>query len=172
MKTRPETADEKAVASRSRRLGLSTFQKSTDIIRRGLSILLNLDHRGAVGADPLVGDGVGCLIQIPDRLLRAWADGERVTLPPVRDPLLSGLTMRDVVMASNETIMFGDKFLAGDVFSYVVDYDDIAPFCDIPGSKPGDHAAGYAMTGQGTGVLTIAEKFFNVQPLPSGAQWW
>src|SRR5487761_2668348 len=48
-------------------------QKSHDIIRRGLQILVNLDHRGAVGADPLVGDGAGCLIQIPDRLLRDWA---------------------------------------------------------------------------------------------------
>ena len=34
--------------------------------RQGLQILVNLDHRGAVGADPLVGDGAGCLIQIPD----------------------------------------------------------------------------------------------------------
>ena len=35
-------------------------RKSHDIIRRGLQILVNLDHRGAVGADPLVGDGAGC----------------------------------------------------------------------------------------------------------------
>ena len=41
-------------------------RKSHDIIRRGLQILVNLDHRGAVGADPLVGDGAGCLIQMPD----------------------------------------------------------------------------------------------------------
>ena len=44
-------------------------------------ILVNLDHRGAVGADPLVGDGAGCLIQIPDALLRDWAKGAGVTLP-------------------------------------------------------------------------------------------
>ena len=48
-------------------------RKSHDIIRRGLQILVNLDHRGAVGADPLVGDGAGCLIQMPDALLRDWA---------------------------------------------------------------------------------------------------
>ena len=34
-------------------------RKSHDIVRQGLSILVNLDHRGAVGADPLVGDGAG-----------------------------------------------------------------------------------------------------------------
>ena len=56
-------------------------RKTHDIIGRGLQILVNLDHRGAVGADPLVGDGAGCLIQIPDKLLRHWADGQRVALP-------------------------------------------------------------------------------------------
>jgi glutamate synthase (NADPH/NADH) large chain len=56
-------------------------RKSHDIVRRGLQILVNLDHRGAVGADPLVGDGAGCLIQIPDALLRHWADGRGLPLP-------------------------------------------------------------------------------------------
>src|SRR5262245_28067907 len=57
-------------------------RKSHDLIRRGLQILVNLDHRGAVGADPLVGDGAGCLIQIPDALLRDWASKSGLTLPP------------------------------------------------------------------------------------------
>jgi glutamate synthase (NADPH/NADH) large chain len=57
-------------------------RKSHDIIRRGLQILLNLDHRGAVGADPLVGDGAGILIQTPDALLRDWAGKKGLTLPP------------------------------------------------------------------------------------------
>src|SRR3954466_13686888 len=56
-------------------------RKSHDIIASGLEILVNLDHRGAVGADPLVGDGAGCLIQTPDALLRRWADGQKLTLP-------------------------------------------------------------------------------------------
>ena len=56
-------------------------RKSHDIIARGLQILVNLDHRGAVGADPLVGDGAGCLIQMPDALLRDWASGRGLTLP-------------------------------------------------------------------------------------------
>jgi glutamate synthase (NADPH/NADH) large chain len=57
-------------------------RKSHEVIECGLQILMNLDHRGAVGADPLVGDGAGCLIQIPDALLRDWADKEGVVLPP------------------------------------------------------------------------------------------
>src|SRR6267154_3281563 len=55
--------------------------KSHDIIHQGLRILLNLDHRGAVGADPLMGDGAGCMIQTPDALLRDWARKTGVDLP-------------------------------------------------------------------------------------------
>jgi len=58
-------------------------RKSHEVIQAGLKILLNLDHRGAVGADPLVGDGAGILIQIPDALYRDWANGAGVTLPPL-----------------------------------------------------------------------------------------
>ena len=58
-------------------------EKSHAIIADGLAILANLDHRGAVGADPLIGDGAGCLIQIPDDLLRAWAEDHALSLPPI-----------------------------------------------------------------------------------------
>jgi len=44
-------------------------KKSHDIIRQGLQILVNLDHRGAVGADPLAGDGAGIIMQIPHEML-------------------------------------------------------------------------------------------------------
>jgi glutamate synthase (NADPH/NADH) large chain len=57
-------------------------RKSHEVVDAGLQILVNLDHRGAVGADPLVGDGAGCLIQIPDALYRDWADTAGVALPP------------------------------------------------------------------------------------------
>ena len=46
-------------------------QRTHSIIEQGLKILENLDHRGAVGADPLMGDGAGILIQIPDEYFRA-----------------------------------------------------------------------------------------------------
>ena len=57
-------------------------EKSNRIIRDGLQILANLDHRGAVGADPLIGDGAGCLIQLPDALFRHWAEENGIPLPP------------------------------------------------------------------------------------------
>ncbi|HYD24905.1 MAG TPA: glutamate synthase large subunit [Croceibacterium sp.] len=57
-------------------------EKSHAIVGQALEILANLDHRGAVGADPLLGDGAGILMQIPDPLYRKWAQGEGLTLPP------------------------------------------------------------------------------------------
>ena len=40
-------------------------EKTHAIVRQGLEILVNLTHRGAVGADPDMGDGAGVLLQIP-----------------------------------------------------------------------------------------------------------
>jgi glutamate synthase (NADPH) large chain len=59
--------------------------KSHAIVTQALEILKNLDHRGAVGADPLLGDGAGILIQLPDPLFRTWAKGAGVDLPPAGD---------------------------------------------------------------------------------------
>ena len=56
--------------------------KAHTIISQGLKILENLDHRGAVGADALMGDGAGILIQIPDELYRAEMAAQGVELPP------------------------------------------------------------------------------------------
>ena len=57
-------------------------RKSHEIVQYGLRILLNLDHRGATGADTLFGDGAGMLLQIPDALLREEMAAQGVTLPP------------------------------------------------------------------------------------------
>ncbi|HWK64847.1 MAG TPA: glutamate synthase large subunit [Rhizobiaceae bacterium] len=55
--------------------------KSHQIIRDGLAMLENLTHRGAVGADPLVGDGAGVLVQIPDRFFREEMAKQGIELP-------------------------------------------------------------------------------------------
>ena len=44
-------------------------KQSHHMVRQGLQILENLTHRGAVGADPLAGDGAGILIQLPDAFM-------------------------------------------------------------------------------------------------------
>ncbi len=54
-------------------------QKSHDIVRNALEVLINLEHRGACGCEANTGDGAGILIQTPDRFLRKVAPFE---LPP------------------------------------------------------------------------------------------
>ena len=55
--------------------------KSHAIVTQALSILRNLTHRGATGADPLQGDGAGIMIQLPDAFLRKVCGGSALTLP-------------------------------------------------------------------------------------------
>jgi len=51
-------------------------QAGHDIVEHALTALRNLDHRGATGADPTVGDGAGILTQVPDAFLRESVDFE------------------------------------------------------------------------------------------------
>ncbi|GGD30527.1 glutamate synthase [Aureimonas glaciei] len=55
--------------------------KSHSIVEKGLQILANLTHRGAVGADPLMGDGAGMLVQIPHAFFAAELATAGITLP-------------------------------------------------------------------------------------------
>ena len=56
-------------------------EKSRKIVLDGLQILCNLEHRGAVGADPKAGDGAGILIQIPHTFFAAEAERRGFALP-------------------------------------------------------------------------------------------
>ncbi|QIG42627.1 glutamate synthase large subunit [Nocardioides anomalus] len=61
-----------------------TGEASHDIVRKGVTALLNLDHRGAAGAEPNSGDGAGILLQVPDAFLRAVSAEAGFELPPPR----------------------------------------------------------------------------------------
>ncbi|KQU04608.1 glutamate synthase [Rhodococcus sp. Leaf7] len=54
-------------------------RRSRDIVDKAITALINLEHRGAAGAEPNTGDGAGILIQVPDKFYRAVVDFE---LPP------------------------------------------------------------------------------------------
>ena len=56
-------------------------KKSHEIVEQALTILLNIDHRGACGAETNTGDGAGILIQVPHRFLSKAAATEGITLP-------------------------------------------------------------------------------------------
>jgi glutamate synthase domain-containing protein 2/glutamate synthase domain-containing protein 1/glutamate synthase domain-containing protein 3 len=55
--------------------------QSHSIVQQGLTILVNLSHRGAVGAEANSGDGAGILLQMPHRFMAQVAAAEGITLP-------------------------------------------------------------------------------------------
>src|SRR6186713_973658 len=86
--------------------------KSHAIVTQALEILKNLDHRGAVGADPLLGDGAGILIQIPDALFRAWAQGQGKELPAAGDYAVAMCFLPQDEAARDFAITTFEKFIA------------------------------------------------------------
>jgi glutamate synthase (NADPH/NADH) large chain len=86
--------------------------KSHGIIEQALETLRNLDHRGAVGADPLLGDGAGILIQIPDALLRRWAEGEGKDLPAPGDYAVAMCFLPQDEPARDFVIEVFERFIA------------------------------------------------------------
>ena len=56
-------------------------RRSRDIVDKAITALLNLEHRGAQGAEPNTGDGAGILLQVPDEFFRAVCEKEGFDLP-------------------------------------------------------------------------------------------
>jgi glutamate synthase domain-containing protein 2/glutamate synthase domain-containing protein 1/glutamate synthase domain-containing protein 3 len=56
-------------------------EKSHEIIRKGLEVLINLTHRGAAGCDPETGDGAGILIQLPHDFFSCECEALGIKLP-------------------------------------------------------------------------------------------
>jgi len=93
--------------------------------RGGWLMLWNVGPKGLADFNRLV----GC-----DHLLRGFRC-EKVALAPTSDPLASGLSQRDVALSSGKRVFGwkGDEFAADDVFTHVVDLENIAPFMTGPG---------------------------------------
>src|SRR6478735_8555081 len=68
-------------------------QKSHEIVADALSILCNLEHRGAVGADPRAGDGAGILVQIPHAFFSRKAKELGFALPNPGEYAIGALFM-------------------------------------------------------------------------------
>ena len=51
-------------------------RRSRNIVDKAIMALVNLEHRGAAGAEPNTGDGAGIMLQVPDRFLRETVDFE------------------------------------------------------------------------------------------------
>ena len=87
-------------------------EKSHAIVNQALEILANIDHRGAVGADPLLGDGAGILMQIPDPLYRKWAEGEGKRLPQPGDYAVAMCFLPQEEKARTFVIQQFEKYIA------------------------------------------------------------
>ena len=60
-------------------------KKSHKIIRDALTILVNLNHRGACGCEANTGDGAGILMQMPHGFFKEVSRKDRIKLPPLGD---------------------------------------------------------------------------------------
>lgn len=88
--------------------------------RGGTMVLCGLTPEGLADYNRIVG---------VEHVIRPFKR-ERVTFPPVRNPLTAGLTVGNIVLLSGQR-MFGwtaDEYVASDVFTNVVNLDDMAPF--------------------------------------------
>ena len=56
-------------------------RRSRDIVDKAITALVNLEHRGAAGAEPNSGDGAGIMLQVPDSFLRAVCAEQGIELP-------------------------------------------------------------------------------------------
>src|SRR6266699_1873495 len=68
-------------------------KKSRQIVSDAINILCNLEHRGAVGADPRAGDGAGILVQIPHAFFKRKATEIGFQLPEPGEYAVGALFM-------------------------------------------------------------------------------
>ena len=108
--------------------------KSHGIVKQALEILANLDHRGAVGADPLLGDGAGILIQLPDALFRKWAESEGKQLPAPGDYAVAMCFLPQDEPSRRVITEYFEKFVAKEG-------QDLIGWRDVPTTRDGLGAA-------------------------------
>jgi glutamate synthase (NADPH/NADH) large chain len=147
--------------------------KSHEIVQQGLQILLNLDHRGAVGADPKAGDGAGILIQVPDAFMRTEAGKLDITLPKAGHygvgviflPRDKALQEKIQELVEETTVLEGQRFLGWrDVPTDNSDFSEAL--------KKTEPCIRQFFVGRGTGVLdddTFERKLYILRKVVSAA---
>ncbi|HET7477433.1 MAG TPA: glutamate synthase large subunit [Dermatophilaceae bacterium] len=105
-----------------------------DIIEHGLTALRNLDHRGATGADPLVGDGAGILTQLPDGFLRAVVPFAL----PARGAYAAGTAFLPVDAAHRVAAVEAIEAIAAEEGLRVLGWRDVPVVADLVGQVARD----------------------------------
>lgn len=106
-------------------------EKSHAVVTQGLKILENIDHRGAVGADPLMGDGAGILIQIPDVFYHAEMAKQSVILPPLGDYGV-GMVFLPKEASSREACIRELERAVADEKQILLGWRDVPVNCNMP----------------------------------------
>jgi glutamate synthase (NADPH/NADH) large chain len=99
-------------------------RRSRDIVDKAITALINLEHRGAAGAEPNTGDGAGILIQVPDAFYRAVVDfelpaeGSYATgiafLPQARAEVALAVSGVEKILAEEGLAVYGWREIATD----------------------------------------------------------
>ncbi len=105
-----------------------------DIVTQALTVLRNLDHRGATGADPLVGDGAGILIQVPDAFLRAVVDFDL----PMPGSYAVGMAFLPVEQGPRADAVRGVEALAAEEGLTVLGWREVPHLPDLVGQSARD----------------------------------
>ncbi len=100
-----------------------------DIVEHALTALRNLDHRGATGADPLVGDGAGILTQIPDEFLRASVDFDL----PISGAYAVGIAFLPVEEQERSVVVARIEEIAGEEGLTVLGWRDVPVAAELVG---------------------------------------
>jgi beta-galactosidase len=104
------------------------------------------DGGGTIVLNGLTPDGLAEYNKLVgvDHLIRPFRR-EKTSFPLPRDHLTAGLSLGDVVMLSSERMFDfnSDMFVANDIFSYVVDLEDAAPFATLPNEYFGNTVNGF-----------------------------
>ena len=112
-----------------------------DIVEHALTALRNLDHRGATGADPLVGDGAGILMQVPDAFLREVVDFEL----PNADSYAAGIAFLPQDPAERAAAIARIEEIAAEEHLKVLGWRDVPVTTDIVGQVARDCMPHFAM---------------------------
>ena len=115
-----------------------------DIVEHALTALRNLDHRGATGADPLVGDGAGILTQIPDDFFRPVMADLGVTLP-ARGSYVAGMAYLPIDPAARVDAQARIATIAYDEGLQVLGWRDVPHAGELVGQMAADCMPHFAL---------------------------
>src|SRR3984957_20653156 len=139
-------------------------RKSHQIVADALTILVNLEHRGAVGADPRAGDGDGILTQIPHKCFAKKAAELDFTLPAPGQYAVGTLFMPHEVERQKEITDIYAEVIAAEGFKLLgwrdVPIDNSTLGESVKPTEPWHRQVFIGQNLEGSGEKTLSEDEF------------